>query len=77
MTRTYGVSDEGSKQRENKTDLFVLRDDVVEQARVNLRIVAALLHGHSVHLAGLDFAGFVCGINLGNRNKRRKRVLLR
>ena len=44
--------------------LFVLGDDVGEQVRIDLSVVAALLERDAVYLAGLNVGGLVCGVDL-------------
>ena len=53
---------------------FVLSDNVGEQVRVDLSIVAALLERDAVYLAGLNVGGLVCGVDLDNRKSSRQQV---
>ena len=54
--------------------LFVLGDDVGEQVRIDLSVVATLLERNAVYLAGLNVGGFVCGVDLDNRKTSGQRV---
>ena len=54
--------------------LFVLGDNVGEQVRVDLSVVAALLKRNAVNLVGLDVGGLVCGVDLDDRKTSGQRV---
>ena len=71
------IREAGGAARAVRTYLLVLRHNVLEQLRVDLRVVAFLLHENAVYRPDLDVCWFIGRVDLRTRMMQKSIMMLR